>query len=172
MSLETAPVRGTVNHYGPRDEDMRYGGTNTNRNGEIKVRMVFDYNELPEATTINLDHVIPSGSTILGANFNVVTAFTSTSTTTDLTVGLADADGGSNITDADGIFTAAELTQTVIAATGVTAASSGALIGATLSEGAVVTVAPNVDDLLTGRAILEITYQNPFPATYSSPAGT
>ena len=172
MSLETNAVRGTVSHYGPRDEDMRYGGTNTNRNGEIKAKFTFDFDELPEATAINLDHVIPSGSTILSANFRVITGFTSTSTTTDLTVGLADADGGSNITDAGGIFTAAELTQTVIAATGVTAASSGALVGATLSEAAVVTVAPNVDDLTAGRAVLEITYQNAFPASYSSPTGT
>lgn len=169
MGFETGAVRGVVSHYGPRNSDQSFGGTLTDRAGERKVVYEFDYDNLPEATNINLDAVIPAGALIVSADFRITTAFTSTSTTSDLLVGLADADGGSTITDADGLLTAAQLTQTVIA-TLVNTSGTGALVGTVLSEAAVVTVAPSADDLLTGHATLEVAYKvTPIDAV---PAGT
>jgi len=171
MGFESNTGTGSVAHYGPRETNQSFGGTSTNRSGEIQAVYQFDFDELPEATNIDLDNIIPSGAQILSAEFNVITAFTSTSTTSDLLVGLADADGGATITDADGLLTAAQLTQTVIGTTVVTS-GTGALVGTTLTEAAVVTVAPSVDDLLTGRANLVVTYRPANTGTYTAPTGT
>ena len=166
MTMENTSGRDVLTHYGNRETDTQYGGETAGESGVLRVlEYVFDYDELPAAGTTNLQMIIPAGAIVTSATFEVITAFTSTSTTTDLTVGIADADGGATITDADAIFTAAELTQTVIAAAGVrTASSSGAILNNDVSEAVEITVTPTVDDLLTGRARLIVAYQPAYPS--------
>lgn len=168
MGFENNTGIGSLSHYGPRSTNQKYGGVWGSQDGVKEAVYVFDFDDLPAQSSSNIEVVIPSGATIVGAKFRVITGFTSTSTTSDLTVGLADSDGGSDITDADGIFTAAELTQTVIATAGnYVAGSGGALIGVTLSEAAELTVAPTVDDLLTGRAEVTVEYKLATPSQAS-----
>jgi hypothetical protein len=92
----------------------------------------------------------------LNARLEIITAFTSTSTTTDLTVGLEQADGTD--IDLDGLVTAANATQDTIGAVGLIT-GSGALVGASIGAAAgEVVVTPSVADLLTGEARLVVQY--------------
>jgi len=160
MGYESNTGTGSITHYGPRTTESKYGGVVSDGAGTNTIVITFDYDDLPSATNPGIQAQIPANAVITGARFDVVTAFTSTSTTTDLTVGVADADGGSTVTDADAIFTAAELTQTVIGeATDITAAAGGAGIGTSYAENTVLTVAPSVDDLTAGKARLEVDYK-------------
>lgn len=157
MAFETMAVRGTVAHYGRRKTNMKYGGI-AHSNLKRTAIWDFNYNDLPDAGTANLEQVIPLGSTIISAKFRVITAFTSTSTTTDLTVGLQRADGTE--IDNDGLLTAANLTQTVIGTVGDYITGTGALIGK-LSDATYngeLSIAPTVDDLLTGRGQVIVEY--------------
>lgn len=158
MSFETAPKRDVLVHYGPRKiVDKKYGGL-FGHDGPVKTaEWVFTYDDLPVATTSELAHKIPANAMIKSARFEVITAFTSTSTTTDLAVGLEQADG--TVIDLDGLLTAVNLDQAVIANTGVLVAGSGALVGDTIGAAAgVLYVTPSVDDLLTGKARVIVEY--------------
>jgi len=118
---------------------------------------VFDYNNLPVAGTNNLQYSIPANSRILSAKLEIITAFTSTSTTTDLNIGLATSAGVA--IDAAGLVTATEATQTAIAVVGSVITGAGLLVNKTI--GAVageLTVAGSAADLLTGRARLLVQY--------------
>ena len=171
MGYETMLKRLVVNHYGPRKTNQKFGGRSLDGEGRKQIaRWVFNYNDLPDAATHNMDLMIPANSTILECTLNIITAFTSTSTTTDLTIGLQKADG--NEIDDDGLITAAQATQTTIAvANSVIKGSSGTpagLIG--LSIGAVdgeLVVTPTVADLLTGRAEVIVEYLLPAPTQQS-----
>jgi hypothetical protein len=172
MGIEDTTGTNAVAHYGPRDVEKKYGGIVSNGAGTNTIVITFDYDDLPAATYPGIQAQIPAGAVVTAARFDVLTAFTSTSTTTDLQVGIADADGGSNITDVDAIFTAGELTQTVIAeATNITAAAAGASLGTSYAEAAVITVTPNVADLTAGKARLEVDYKV-YADTYTAPTGT
>jgi len=157
MGIETQAIRGVTKHYGPLETTKRYGGE-FSYDGPIRtIDFVFDYNELPAAGTNNQQIVIPAYSKIISSRFEVLTAFTSTSTTTNLLVGLQQADGTE--IDNDGLHTAAQLTPTAIATRGNFYTGAGALVG--VSTGAAageVVVAPNVNDLLTGKARIVIEY--------------
>jgi hypothetical protein len=143
---------------------MKFGGE---VDGDTQIKTIvwdFNYDDLPDADTTNLNKSIPANSTIMSAKLNIVTAFTSTSTTTDLTVGLQVA-AGTEI-DNDGLITAAQATQTTIAvvgsiidgASGTPGALIGKTIGATAGE---LVVTPSAADLLTGRARMVVTYMAP-----------
>lgn len=157
MGIETAAVRGVTVHYGARSTEGKYGRTGVD-NGVVKTaEWVFDYDELPDGEAHNLNVSIPANARIVSAKFEVLTAFTSTSTTSDLTVGLANSAG--TAIDADGLLDATDLTQTVIANLGSLTTGTGALVGDTI--GAVageLVVAPSVDDLLTGKARVLVEY--------------
>ena len=166
MALETQSIRGVTKNYGTRETQGKYGSNHT-RLGAIKLaKWVFDYNGLPDADTTNQGLSIPANSTIVSAKLRIITAFTSTSTTTDLTVGLQVA-AGTEI-DNDGLITAAQATQTTIAvagsiidgASGTPAALVGKTIGATAGE---LVVTPSVDDLTAGRAEMYVEYMLPNP---------
>lgn len=169
MGFETTGTRGTLEHYGPRETEMRYGGRVSWNELKKTAIWTFDYDNLPDAAAHNLDLVIPANSTILSAKMRIVTAFTSTSTTTDITVGLQESDGTE--IDNDGLITAAQATQATIAVKGAiidgSSGTAGALIGFTIgtADGELV-VAPNVDDLTAGRAevIVEYLLPSPLPA--------
>ncbi len=151
-------IRTQYQNYGVRGTDTKYGGETAGEYGELrKVEFVFDYNELPSYDSANLAQVLPANAIIDSVDFDVLVAFTSTSGTTDMVVGLADDDGGANITDPNGLATAADLTQAVIAALGRTA-GSGAQIGTTILEKSQVTVGSTVADLTAGRARVVVRY--------------
>lgn len=169
MALETQLIRGVTKNYGARETNGKYGSNHTRLDNIKLAKWVFDYDDLPDADTTNQGLSIPANSTIVSAKLRIITAFTSTSTTSDLTVGLQQADGTE--IDNDGLITAAQATQTTIAvvnsiidgSSGTPAALVGKTIGAAAGE---LTVAPSVDDLLTGRAEMLVEYilPNPQPA--------
>ena len=160
MGYETAATRGVLVHYGPRATDMKFGGE---VQGDTQIKTIvwdFNYDDLPVGDTTNLNKSIPANSTIVSARFNVVTAFTSTSTTTDMLVGLEQADGTD--IDLDGFLTAAQLTQTAIAVVGGLTTGTGALVGTTIGAAAgELSVTLSADDLLTGRARVIVEYMAP-----------
>ena len=157
MSLSTDSKRSVKVSYGVRGLDTKYGG----RVDDDIIRTAtwkFDYNDLPTYGSTNMEQVIPANARILSAKLEIITAFTSTSTTTDLDIGLYTSAGVA--ISASGLITAAEATQTTIATAGnVIVGSAGALInktiGATAGE---VVVTPNVADLTAGRARLIVQY--------------
>ena len=171
MAIETMLKRGVTSHFGPRSTEGRYGGKSLDATGRQQVaRWVFDYDNLPDAATHKLDVIIPANSTIVSAKLNIITAFTSTSTTTDLTVGLQTS-AGAEIDD-NGLITAAQATQTTIAvansiidgASGTPGALIGTTIGTTAGE---LVVTPSDTDLLTGRAEMIVEYLLPAPTAQS-----
>jgi len=158
MSLENTSSRGVLAHYGPRGVDETHGGETAGESGiERVVEYLFDYNDLPAYGATNLEHVIPAGARVIEATFDVLVAFTSTSTTTDLSVGLWQDDNGATY-DEDGLLTAAQLTQAVIATLVRTTGTGAVVNGVPLTEAVQVYVTPNVDDLLTGKAKLTVKY--------------
>lgn len=159
MGIEIDAKRGVANHYGPRATTGQYGAAQNSGDVIRKAVWDFTYNTLPAAGTNGLQFVIPANATIVSARLLVDTAFTSTSTTTDLTVGLQTSAGVE--IDNDGLITAANADQTAIAVANSVITGSGALvgkgIGATAGE---VVVSASAADLLTGsgRLIVEYVY--------------
>jgi hypothetical protein len=160
MGFEIDAKRGVAQHYGVRTTNGKFGGQQSTKEGVIKSAIWdFDYNDLPNYGSGGLHFQIPANATIVSATLYVDVAFTSTSTTTDLDVGLYTA-GGTAI-DADGLITAANATQTAIGTAGNVIAGSGALVGKTIGTSAgELVVAPTVADLLTGagRIVVEYVY--------------
>ena len=75
MTLEVGIVRTVAKNFGVRKTDQKYGGRI--QNDRIKTAIwTFSYDDLPVASTNKLTFSIPSGSIILEAYFNVLTAFT------------------------------------------------------------------------------------------------
>jgi hypothetical protein len=157
MALELDSKRGVFNHYGVRTTEKKYGA-DTDDDKVKWVEWVFNYNDLPASGTSNLQYSIPANARILSARLEIITAFTSTSTTTDLTIGLSDSAG--NVISADGLILATEATQTTIATVGnVIVGSTGGLINKTIGTTAgELVVAASAADLLTGRARLLVEY--------------
>jgi len=157
MGYESDSKRGVLTHYGPRETNASYGGK-TNRKGAIKEAVwTFDYDQLPDAGTTKLQVSLPAYAKIVSSRFEVLEAFTSTSTTTDLDVGLQTS-AGVEIDD-NGLHTAAQLTQTAIATRGNFYLGAGALVGTDIgADAGELVVTPTVDDLLTGRARVIVEY--------------
>lgn len=157
MSIETAAVRGVAVHYGPRPTTGKYGRAG-NETGLVKTaQWTFDFNDLPAGSTDTLGVSIPAYAKIVSASMEVLDGFTSTSTTTDLLIGLETEAGGT--IDADGLIAAAEATQTAILTRGLYVVGAGALVGAGI--GAVagkLVIAPSVADLLTGKGRVTVEY--------------
>ena len=160
MSFENTSGRNVLSSYGVRTTNSKFGGYIDD--DVIKtVQWTFSYNDLPTGATNNLGYSIPANSTILSAKLQIIDAFTSTSTTTDLNCGLEQADG----TDisVSGFITAAQATQTTIAvvnsiidgASGTPAALIGTTIGTAAGE---LIVQSSAADLLTGKARLIVQY--------------
>ena len=160
MGFESTNGLGVLSHYGVRTVNPKFGGEIDD--DVIKtVQWTFDYSDLPTYGADNLQAVIPANARILSAKMEIITAFTSTSTTTDLDVGLYTSAGVA--IDANGLITAAQATQTTIAVVGAiidgASGTPGALInntiGATAGE---LVVTPTVADLLTGKARIIVQY--------------
>ena len=160
MTIEMAPIRGVANHYGTRTTRNKYGGQESTKMGVVKsAEWHFTYDDLPAALDSNLPQVIPANASIVSATLYVDEAFTSTSTTTDLTVGLEQKDGTD--IDIDGLLTAANATQTTIGTAGNVIAGTGALVGVSVgaNPGQLI-VDKSVDDLTAGKArcVVEFAY--------------
>ena len=158
MTIELAPIRGVANHYGTRTTKNKYGGQESTKMGVVKsAEWHFTYDDLPAALNSNLPQVIPANASIVSATMYVDEAFTSTSTTTDLTVGLEEKDGTD--IDVNGLIEADEATQTAIGTAGNVINGAGALVGTTIgTEAGQLIVAASVDDLLTGKARVVVEY--------------
>lgn len=159
MGFELDNKRGVFNHYGRRTTNQKFGGQENSSTVIRRAQWDFDYNDLPAAGTSNLQFALPANCTIVSARLIIDTAFTSTSTTTDLTVGLATSAGAE--IDLDGLVTAVNADQTAIAVAGKVITGSGALVGLTIGANAgELVVTPSVADLLTGsgRVIVEYVY--------------
>lgn len=162
MGFEIDAKRGVANHYGVRTTSGKFGAQQSTKNGIVKSAIWdFTYLTLPAAGTNNLQFSIPAGATIVSAKLFVDTPFTSTSTTTDLDVGLYTAAGSA--IDADGLITAANATQTAIAVDGGVITGTGALVGAGIGASAgELVVTPTVADLTAGagRVVVEYVYNS------------
>lgn len=157
MGFETDAKRGVLNFYGVRTTKAKFGGETDD--DIIKTAVwTFDYNDLPTYGADNLEMSIPANSRIIDTRFEVITAFTSTSTTTDLDIGLYTSAGVAIA--ASGLLSAADLTQTTIGTVGnVIIGTNGTLVGKTIGATAgEVVVTPTVADLLTGRGRLIVRY--------------
>ena len=164
MSHEIQRIRNVTKNYGSRNTEGQYGARVTGETLRKTATWSFDFDELPAGGLTNMEMAIPANSSILSAKARVITAFTSTSTTTDLTIGLEQADGTD--IDLDGLLTAAQATQATIAVVGAVidgaSGTPGALIGFTIGANAgELVVIPSVDDLLTGRMEVIVEYLTP-----------
>lgn len=156
MGFENSAGLGVQNHYGPRTTNQKFGGKVPDDVVKFAA-WTFNYNDLPDAASDKLGVSLPAYAKILSARMEILTAFTSTSTTTDLTVGLQTS-GGTEIDD-DGLITAANATQTTIGTRGNFITGSGALVGASIGATAgELVVTPSVADLLTGKARVIVEY--------------
>lgn len=117
MGFETNLIRGVENHYGPRSTDKKFGGVIPGK-GLIKQGVwVFDYDDLPAASTTNdMVLTIPANSIILDAYFHVITAFAAG---TSYDIDLVETDGTANGTGVDKMWDAlavAEIDASEVAA--------------------------------------------------------
>lgn len=159
MSIEIDAKRGVAQNYGTRETTGQYGAAVNSSDIVRKAQWEFTYNTLPARGANNLQFVIPANATIVSARLVVDTAFTSTSTTTDLTVGLQTSAGVE--IDNDGLITAANADQTAIGVANSVITGSGALVGKGIGAAAgELVVASSASDLLTGsgRVIVEYIY--------------
>jgi hypothetical protein len=158
MGFEIGAIRGVASHYGVRTTNGKFGAQESTKNGLVKSAVWdFVYNDLPSAGTNALQFVIPAGASIVSAKLYVDVAFTSTSATTDLDIGLFTS-GGVAI-DADGLITAANATQTTIGTAGNVITGTGALVGASIGATAgELVVTPTVNDLTAGKGRIVVEY--------------
>jgi len=156
MGFEIDGKRGVANYYGVRTTNGKFGAESCDDLVKWAV-WDFDYNDLPNYGSSNLQHVIPANATIVSAELLVDVAFTSTSTTTDLDIGLYTSAGSA--IDADGLITAANATQTTIGTAGNLITGSGALVGKTIGSSAgELVVTPTVSDLTAGAGRIIVKY--------------
>jgi len=148
--------------YGVRTTNGKFGAEQNTDDIIKRVMWDFVYSDLPDGASdaLGLDHIIPANSTIVSAKLFIDTAFTSTSTTTDLDIGLNRATDGTTAIDADGLITAANATQTTIATAGNVITGTGDLVGAlsNATYDGVLVVTPTANDLLTGAGRIVVEY--------------
>lgn len=165
MGFEQDAKRQVLNHFGPRSTDAGFGGTQNSDTIVKSVMYDFTYDDLPgtddgKNNDNRLNFILPAGSIVVSAKLYITTGFTSTSTITDLTVGLKRASDGTTAIAADGLITAVNATQTTIATAGNVITGTGALVGfvGDATYDAIIVVAPSTDDLTAGAAKLVVEY--------------
>ena len=159
MAFELQAIRTVTKNFGDRISNQEFGARTPE--GMIQRAVwTFPFNRLPAPGASNHEQVIPAGSSIIRAIFRVITPFTSTSTATDLDIGLQ-TKAAVEIDD-NGLLTAAQLTQTVIAVDGRLTAGTGALVNNTIGAlpGELV-VTPTTDDLTAGVGQVIVEYFTP-----------
>jgi len=157
MGIETAAKRGVAVHYGPRTTEGKYGRQGVEDGRTKSCEWTFDFDDLPAGYDGNLGATIPANASIVSATLEILTPFTSTSTTSDLNIGLEE--GDATAIDVDGLIAAAEATQATIAVDGALIAGAGALVGFTIgAEVGQLVVLPSVDDLTAGKGRVIVEY--------------
>ena len=121
-----------------------------------------DYADVATGVLHGHEAVIPAGSKIVSAEMTTLTQFTAT-TAINLSVGVKDNATGATV-DADGLIAA-----TAFPADDVVTVGAGADVGTITASDVVVSVDPNVADLLTGEAIITVIYEDAIPT--SAPPG-
>lgn len=146
-------TRRAATHYGRRLEEGANVSVFNITDNKFRMVTTFKYDQLPTATLDELHQAIPAGARVLSATLKVHEDFTATTATT-LDVGLQLRDGTE--VDNNGLIAALALPSA-----GAFADGAGALVGAAtgLAASAVIVVAANVDDLLTGEATLDVVYE-------------
>lgn len=158
MGFEIDAKLGVAKNYGPRTTNGKFGAEADDDLIKWAV-WDFDYNDLPTYGSNGLQFSIPAKASIISARLIVDVAFTSTSGTTDLDVGLYTSAGVA--IDADGLITVAEATQTAIGTEGNVITGAGALIGKSIGASAgELKVTPSVADLTAGagRILVQFVY--------------
>ena len=158
MGFEIDSKRGVAASYGVRTTNGKFGGQQSTKNGVVKSAVWdFKYNDLPNYGSNGLQFTLPANTTIVSAKLYVDVAFTSTSTTTDLDVGLYTAAGAAIA--ASGLISASEATQTAIGTAGNVVTGAGSLIGKTIGGTAgELVVTPTVADLTAGQGRIVVEY--------------
>lgn len=167
MAIENQGIRNVFNYYGPRKTDSHFGGYIDHE--VIKtIQWTFDYTMIgttPGVSVIGtlnkLDYSIPANASILTSRLQIITAFTSTSTTTTLSVGLEQQDR--TAINATGLITAThgsaaniQVVGSIIdGSTGTAAAFINKTIGTAAGE---LVVTASAADLLTGKARMIVQY--------------
>lgn len=146
-------TRRAATHYGRRLEEGQHTATHHIDGNVFRQETTFRFDQLPVATLDELHSRIPAGARVLSATLKTHEDFTAT-TAVSLDIGLSQPDG--TVIDADGLFAALALPSANDYDD-----AAGALVGAGtgLANAGVITVVPNVDDLLTGEATLVVEYE-------------
>lgn len=157
--MSTEFLNGVRNYYGPRGTEDLYGAQVKRVGNSVQLEWVFNYDDLPgyEANGAAAI-VIPQYSLITKAEMYAITGL---ATSTAMTVGTTDADGGGAM-DADGIITALVGTAAALAA-GLWVLGTGAHIANStqVDEDAQIVVATTGPAPTAGKFRLHVEYQLP-----------
>lgn len=74
MTIEVGIIRTVAKNFGVRKTDQKFGGR-VDDTGIKTAIWTFSYDDLPVSSTNKLTLTIPSGSIVMDAYFNVITAF-------------------------------------------------------------------------------------------------
>jgi len=107
MGMETAAVRGVLNHYGARSTDESRGGRVSTGTRLKQIVYKFSYSDLPGGSADEIKAYIPAGSYIADVYVRASTTFAGG---TSYDIGLEQSDGSTAI-NADGIFDALTLAE-------------------------------------------------------------
>ena len=157
--MSTEYLNGVRNYYGPRGTEDLYGAGVKTDGHTTQLEWVFNYDDLPVYQASGAGAlVIPQYSIITSARMYAITGL---ATSTAMTVGLTDDDGGGAM-DADGLITAAVGTAAALAA-GLWVLGTGAMIANTgsVDEDAQLVVATTGSAPTAGKFRLIVEYMQP-----------
>jgi hypothetical protein len=163
MAFETNLIRGTQTHYGPRTTDLKFGALISSRGQEKSASWVFDFDDLPTASTTDEKvFLIPAGAIILDAYLYVITTF---ATGTAYDIDIVETDATAQGTGEDKLWdllTLAELDASLVSAAMKSSThggtNSGNLIGQQLATAGQLQVVDNSTDFTAGRARIIVNY--------------
>lgn len=147
--------------FGARDTYNSEGATIRTKGRQKQIELRFnaeDYADVATGVLHGNEAVIPAGSTVVSTDMKTLTQFTAT-TAVSLIVGLKDNVDGSTVDD-NGL-----IASTAFPADDVVTVGAGAVVGTITAADTVVSVDPNVADLLTGEAIIFVIYEDAVPTS-------
>lgn len=162
-SITAGPTAGgtrrAATHYGRRLDESQAASTHHIDGNVFRQETTFTYDNLPAAGLDELLSRVPAGGRVLSMVLKVHTAFTSTSGTTTMSIGLQQPDGTE--IDNDGLLAATAVDANFTA--GAYVDGAGALVGAGsgLANDGVLVCITSVSDLETGEATLVVEYELP-----------
>lgn len=146
-------VNGRFTHFGPRGSDAKRGSAISRIGQETTVEYIFDWNDLPAASTTNdMVLAIPSGALIERAVLVAVKAATSAASTDALTVNVVRRDG-------TGAAALVSTTRASLDAVNKTVVGAGAGIGAAVPG--ISQIAVTAPAYTGGQFKLQVVYRAP-----------